>query len=224
MPIDIVVMKAVNEQNAARAADVRAALDAQGVLALNMMSSPGSGKTSLLEATFQRLAIELRFGVIEGDVYTALDAQRIAKHGVQVVQINTEGSCHLTAHMLQEVLPRLDLSAMDVLVIENIGNLICPASFELGEHLRVALLSTAEGADKVEKYPKLFSISQVNVITKADLAEYVDFDIAGAVRQLRALNPTAPVLVVSARTGEGLDGWCDWLRGALRAKRAADGR
>ena len=211
MPVDIVVMKAVNAENAARAAEVRAQLDAHCVLGLNLMSSPGSGKTTLLEAMFTHFAGGLHCAVVEGDVYTSIDAERIAGHGVEVVQVNTEGSCHMTAHMLKETLPRFDLSALDCLIIENIGNLICPASFDLGEHRRIALLSTPEGADKVEKYPKLFSISHATVITKSDLAAVLEYDIAAVTEQLRKLNPEAPVFVLSAKSGEGVSAFCDWL-------------
>jgi hydrogenase nickel incorporation protein HypB len=211
MAVDIVIMKAVNADNAQHAAAVRAQLDAHHVLGLNLMSSPGSGKTSLLEATLARLGPQLHFAVLEGDVATALDAERIAALGVPALQINTGGSCHLTAHMLEELLPRFDLAQLDVLVIENIGNLICPVAFELGEHRRVALLSTAEGMDKVEKYPRLFSESHVNLVTKTDLAPLVDFDVALTQQRLRALNPAAPALALSARNGAGMDEWCAWL-------------
>lgn len=219
MPVDIVVMKAVNEDNARHAALVRAALDAGGVLGLNLMSSPGSGKTSLLEALLRELGPELHAGVVEGDVFTALDAERIAALSVPAVQLNTQGSCHLTAHMIEQVLPRFDLFMLDVLVIENIGNLICPASFELGEHLRAACLSTAEGMDKVAKYPRMFSCTQLNLITKADLAPYVDFDIAAVKAQLARLNPAAPVIVTSAKTGEGLAEAAAWLCEAVARQR-----
>jgi hydrogenase nickel incorporation protein HypB len=219
--VDIVVMKAVNEDNARHAAAVRALLDQHNTVGFNLMSSPGSGKTSLLEASLERLAGKLACAVVEGDVYTALDAERIARHGVNAIQVNTQGSCHMTAHMLEETLPRLGLNGVEALFIENIGNLICPASFELGEHYRVACLSTAEGADKVEKYPRLFSISHVNVITKADLAPHVDFDIAAVSVKLRQLNSHAPVFRTSIRSGEGLDEWCAWLLSAVHAVRGA---
>jgi hydrogenase nickel incorporation protein HypB len=145
-------------------------------------------------------------------VYSTRDAERIAADGVPVFQINTEGSCHLTANMIAQLLPRLDLDAIDVLVVENIGNLICPAAFSLGEHRMIACLSTAEGQDKIEKYPRLFSISQLNVITKADLVPHVDFDVAQARLELLQLNPAAPVIVTSMRTGDGLDALCEWIR------------
>jgi len=221
MPIDIVVMKAVSEENARHAATVRAQLDAHGVLAINMMSSPGSGKTALLEAAIGALRGELRIAVVEGDVFTALDAERIQRLGVPVVQLNTEGSCHLTAHMIEAVLPRLDLASIDLLAIENIGNLICPASFDLGEHSRVGCLSVAEGSDKADKYPRLFSLSHVNVITKVDLVPHVDFDVRAVEEKLRQLNPEAPVLVTSVRSGEGIDAWCDWLRSQVASLRNA---
>lgn len=217
MPVDIVIMKAVSADNDLHAQHVRERLSSHGVLGLNMMSSPGSGKTALLEATLERMTGELQFGVIEGDVFTANDAERVAKYGVHVVQVNTEGSCHMTAHMIEELLPQFDLSQLDVLVIENIGNLICPTAYDLGEHCRVACLSTTEGPDKVEKYPRLFSISHVNVVTKADLIPHLDFDLEAVRQSLAALNAEAPVIVTSARTGEGLDEWCEWIR--LQAKR-----
>lgn len=223
MTIDIVVMKAVNAENAERAAEVRAKLSANNVLALNMMSSPGSGKTTLLEATFRHMAGRLRFAVIEGDVFTSIDAQRIAAHGVQVVQVNTEGSCHMTAHMIEATLPRLDTASIDVLVIENIGNLICPAGFDLGEHRRVACLSTPEGADKPEKYPKLFTISDATLITKVDLARVLGYDLSAVSSQLQRLNPDAPVITTSATDGTGIEKWCNWLAGAHEAVTGADG-
>ncbi|MBN2082359.1 hydrogenase nickel incorporation protein HypB [bacterium] len=209
-------MKAVNAENDARAREVRTQLTERGILGLNFMSSPGSGKTSLLEETIKRLTGELRFAVIEGDVFTAMDAERIARHGVEVIQLNTEGSCHLTAHMILEVLPRLNLDGIDILAIENIGNLICPTSYDLGEHRRVACLSTAEGEDKVDKYPKLFSISDINLLTKADLAPHVNFDLDRVAAKLAALNTKAPVITTSVNTGEGLDAWSDWLRQGCR--------
>lgn len=221
MTVDIVVMKAVNEDNAKHATVVRGMLDDANVVGVNLMSSPGSGKTTLLEATIAQLGDTLRCGVIEGDVYTALDAERIAKLGIPVLQLNTEGSCHLTAHMLEEVLAGIELERLDVLFVENIGNLICPASFDLGEHYRVALLSTAEGMDKVAKYPKLFGLSHATVVTKADLAPHVDFDVDAVRLQLQQVNPHSPVHVTSAKTGEGIDIWCEWLVSAVQAVRGA---
>lgn len=215
MPVDVVVMKAVNEENAARAAEVRALLDEKHVLGVNLMSSPGSGKTTLLEAMLERCRDRLSFTVIEADVQGVLDAERIARHGVSTIQINTEGSCHMTAHMVLEVLPKMDLDGTDVLIIENIGNLICPASFELGEHVRVGLLSVPEGEDKPDKYPKLFSTTHANVITKSDLAPHVDFDVPRVMSKLKRLNPSAPVIVTSAKTGDGLDSCSKYLRRAL---------
>ncbi len=219
MPVDIVVMKAVSADNDRHAAQVRDQLTEHNVLGLNVMSSPGSGKTALLEATIERLGGALRFGVIVGDVFTANDAERLARHGVKAVQVNTEGSCHMTAHMLGALLPQFDLGKLDVLIVENIGNLICPTAYDLGEHRKVACLSTTEGADKIEKYPRLFSISHVNVVTKADLIPHLDFDLDAVRRGLAALNPDAPVLVTSARSGEGLEDWCGWLERAAAESR-----
>ena len=212
MAVEIVVMKAVNADNEACAQRVRARLTEAGVLGINMMSSPGSGKTTLLEATFKQLAGRLRFAVIEGDVYTARDAERIAACGVPALQVNTQGSCHMTAHMVEQLLPKLDLDAIDVLVIENIGNLICPASFSLGEHRITACLSAAEGADKVEKYPKLFQLSHANVITKTDLIPHLEFDLAAVTSELEKLNPAAPVIQTSAKASGEVNTWCEWLQ------------
>lgn len=221
MTVNIVVMQAVNADNAQHALAVREALDRLNVVGVNLMSSPGSGKTALLEATITRLRGMLRCAVVEGDVFTALDAERMAQLEVPTVQVNTEGSCHMTAHMLERVVPALDLHGIDLLFIENIGNLICPASFELGEHYRVACLSTAEGADKVLKYPKLFGIAHANIITKSDLAPHVDFDLDAVRTRMQQLNPHAPVLTTSARTGEGIEEWCEWLYDAVRAVRGS---
>jgi hydrogenase nickel incorporation protein HypB len=219
LPVDIVVMKAMNEDNAKHALAVREMLDAADTVCINMMSSPGSGKTALLEAVITHLHGELRCAVVEGDVFTALDAERIAKLGVPALQLNTEGSCHLTAHMLERVVPSLNLDEIDLLFIENIGNLICPASFDLGEHFRMACLSTSEGMDKVSKYPKLFGISHANVITKADLAPYVDFDMEIVRDLLLRNNQHAPVFATSIKSGEGVDDLCEWLVSAVQAVR-----
>ncbi len=189
------------------------------LLALNLMSSPGAGKTSLLERTLTDLREELRMAVIEGDLQTDNDARRVAATGAQAVQINTEGGCHLDSSMISEALKQIDLAALDVLFIENVGNLVCPAEFDLGEKAKVTLLSVTEGDDKPEKYPMMFAQSKVLLLNKIDLLPYVDFDLERATRFARALNPEIVVFPVSCRTGEGLEPWYAWLRDAARAER-----
>ena len=184
-----------------------------GVLAVNLMSSPGSGKTSLLEATIEALGGDLKVAVIEGDLETENDAERIRARGVPAVQITTGQACHLDAHMVHDALHDMDLDGIDVLFIENVGNLVCPASFDLGQHINVALLSTPEGDDKPAKYPVMFRAADLVLVTKSDLLEVLgDFDPDAAERCVRAIANPAPVLKVSAKTGLGMDGWLDWIR------------
>ncbi len=184
---------------------------ARGIHTLNFMSSPGAGKTTLLERTIERLRGRVRIGVIEGDVETSADAERIEAAGAQTVQINTRGACHLEAHMIRDALAEMDIDGIDLLVIENIGNLVCPAGWNLGEDARVVVISTTEGDDKPAKYPQMFAVSQVLVINKLDLLPYVDYDLEKAKRQALAINPRLQIFEVSCRTGEGLDTWCAWL-------------
>ena len=193
------------------AQNVRAMLTQHGIRTLNLMSSPGAGKTTLLEQTVLHLHGRLRLGVIEGDIQTSEDAERIAAVGAQAVQINTQGNCHLEAHMIQRALPALDLDTLDLLVIENVGNLVCPADWQLGEDIKVVVTSTTEGDEKPAKYPHIFAVSDVLIINKLDLLPYVDYDIERVRRQARAVNPHIRIFEVSCRTGEGLDAWCDWL-------------
>ena len=186
---------------------------ANGVLAVNLMSSPGTGKTSLLEATIAALGDELRIGVIEGDLETENDAQRIRAQGVPAVQISTGSACHLDAHMVHDALHQIDLAPLDILFIENVGNLVCPASFDLGQHRNVTLLSVTEGDDKPAKYPVMFRAADLVLLTKTDLLPFLDdFEPEKAERHLRELASTAPVTTLSARSGDGMQGWLDWLR------------
>lgn len=187
-------------------------------LVLNVVSSPGSGKTALLERTVRELAGELRLGVVVGDLETDNDAQRLFAAGAPSVQIATGTVCHLEAEMVAKAVLRLDLEALDVLVIENVGNLVCPAAWDLGEDLRVVLLSTTEGEDKPLKYPRIFKDADAVVINKIDIAEVVGFDRDAALRHLASVAPGAPVFEVSARTGAGLSGWLDFLRERRGAK------
>lgn len=187
-----------------------------GVYVLNLMSGPGAGKTTLVERTLEALGPRVRFAVIEGDIQSSEDADRIARHGVPVVQINTGGACHLDARMVHEHLGMFDLQATDALIVENVGNLVCPAEFDLGEHDKVTVLSVTEGDDKPRKYPVMYHVSKAMLVSKVDLLPYVDFDQARAVRDARALNLDLEVFPVSARTGEGMDAWLLWLESRIR--------
>lgn len=217
----IPVVRKVLEVNETMAGQNSNTFNRHGVLALNMMSSPGAGKTALLERTLADLCAELRMAVIEGDVQTTNDAQRIAATGVPVVQINTDQACHLDSSMIQEALGRLDLNELDILFIENVGNLVCPAAFDLGEDLKITLLSVPEGDDKPLKYPSMFTRSQLMILNKLDLMPYLDFDLDKAEQGAQTVNPDLEVISVSARTGENLEAWYAWLRRHLQAKRKA---
>jgi hydrogenase nickel incorporation protein HypB len=184
----------------------------RGILAVNVMSSPGAGKTTLLERTAAELAGRLTLSVIEGDQETALDARRIRAAGCKVVQINTGVGCHLDAEMLAEGLAALDPQSGSIVIIENVGNLVCPALFDLGEDARVVVASVTEGADKPLKYPHMFRQADLVLVTKTDLLPYIDFDIRRYAADLRKVSPGAMMMKVSAVTGEGMDGWYDWLR------------
>jgi len=188
-----------------------------GVFVANLMSSPGSGKTSLLEETARRLDGRLRMAVIEGDLATDRDARRIRRAGVPCRQINTGGGCHLNAKQVREALDGLDLENLDVLFIENVGNLVCPASFDLGEHRRVVLASTPEGEDKPLKYPVAFEGVDVVVLNKIDLESATGFSRATFRRFVRQVNRTAPILELSCRSGEGMEDWLDWVRAERKA-------
>ncbi|MGZ3667530.1 MAG: hydrogenase nickel incorporation protein HypB [Ktedonobacterales bacterium] len=190
---------------------IRERLAAHGVRALNLMSSPGAGKTTLLERSIAQLRDQLRIGVIEGDIETSADAERIERAGAATVQINTRGNCHLEAHMIGAALDHLDLAAFDLLVIENIGNLVCPAAWNLGEDARVVVASTTEGDDKPAKYPQMFAAADVLVVNKLDLLPYVDYDLAKVRQHALVVNPRLQIFELSCRTGEGIDAWCDWL-------------
>ena len=188
-----------------------------GLYVLNLMSGPGSGKTTLLERTAEALKGRLRVGVIAGDLETRRDADRIGKHGVPVTQINTNGACHIEAHQIAKACEAFDLAKLDLLIIENVGNLVCPAEFDLGETGRVMILSCAEGDDKPGKYPLMFKESQLMLLNKIDLLPYTNFSTDAAIQDARALNAKLEVLKISARTGEGLEDWYRWLEEKSRA-------
>jgi len=185
---------------------------ARGLFVLNLVSSPGSGKTTILERTLRDLAGEIRSAVIEGDQQTDNDARRIAAAGVPVRQINTGAGCHLDAHMVGHAADHFDLENLDLLFIENVGNLVCPASFDLGEHHKVVVLSVTEGEDKPLKYPQMFHAADVMLLNKVDLLPHVDFDVARCREMARRVNPAITIFEVSSRSGEGMGAWYDWLR------------
>jgi len=193
------------------AQEVQQSLATHGIRTINVMSSPGAGKTTLLERTIARLRGEMAIGVIEGDIETSADAERIETAGAETVQINTRGACHLEAHMIRAALKELDIARINLLFIENIGNLVCPSEWDLGEDLRAVVVSTTEGDDKPAKYPQMFAVSQVMIVNKLDLLPYVDYDVEKVKRQALAINPQLRIFQVSCRTGEGLDAWCEWL-------------
>lgn len=211
MSVKVVLAKDLLEENQEKAEDLRKKFSDLGVKVVNVLSSPGAGKTTLLERTIPRLP-GVRVAVIEGDIATTRDADRLSKLGIPVVQITTLGGCHLDTAMILKALPELDLSAIDLLFIENVGNLVCPSEFDLGETLRMVLLSVAEGSDKPAKYPLAFLSSQVAVITKTDLIPYTDFDMEQVLAEITGVNPGLKVFRVSAKTGEGMDEWCGWLK------------
>lgn len=192
----------------------------QNLLVINLMSSPGSGKTTILEKTIENMDGKLNLGVIEGDLYTDNDARRIEQKGVKVIQINTEGACHLDAGMVGKAYNELPVDQLDLLFIENVGNLVCPAEFDLGEDFKAVVISTTEGNDKPLKYPLIFREAKVVLLNKIDLLPYTNFNLQQFREDLAQINPTAPVFYVSGRTGEGISDWNDWLLGEVRKKRA----
>lgn len=212
---------AVLDRNDRQAARNRGWFEGRGVVALNLVSSPGAGKTTLLETTIRALEGSLPIAVIEGDQQTANDATRIREAGARAIQINTGAGCHLEADMVARAVEELAPKSGSLLLIENVGNLVCPAMFDLGERMKVAVISTPEGEDKPLKYPHMFRAAELVLINKIDLAPHVGFDEAACRANISAVNPNALVLLVSARTGEGMDAWYDFLRAMVSA--AADG-
>ncbi|MBC7258847.1 MAG: hydrogenase nickel incorporation protein HypB [Chloroflexi bacterium] len=201
-----------------------ATLKAHGILSVNLMASPGAGKTSLILQTARALNGRLRLGAIEGDVASRVDADKVAAAGIPVVQINTGGACHLDAPMIRQALRALPLDEIDLLIVENVGNLICPVEFRLGEALRVMIASVPEGHDKPYKYPGIFTAVEAVVINKMDLAPYVEFDLTALREAIRGMNRDAAIFEVSCRTGEGIGEWAEWLWGQWQARRAPSAR
>ena len=216
------VRERVMERNDEIARAVRSRLEAAGVASLNLVSSPGAGKTALLQRTLDGLGAELRVAVVTGDIQTQNDADRVARHTDRLVQaVVTGGACHLDARQVAAALDRIDLDDTDLLVIENVGNLVCPASWDLGEQEKVVLFAVTEGEDKPLKYPKIFRQARAAVMSKIDLLPYVPFDLRAAVRFAREINPDLEFFYTSATTGEGVAEWCDYLRAKVRRIGAA---
>jgi hydrogenase nickel incorporation protein HypB len=209
------VVSKILEANERIAAENRRLFDSTGTLAINIMSAPGAGKTSLLRQTINQLKGDIQIAVIEGDIQGTYDAEQIGSLGVPVVQINTGGACHLDASMISEALEQLDLDGIDVLIIENVGNLVCPAEFNVGEHMKVMLLSLSEGHDKPLKYPLMFQESKALIINKIDLRPHVDADPEKIMKDSLSLNPSLKIFEVSCKTGEGIAQWTGWLKETL---------
>ena len=219
-PAKIPVLENILSANERLAAENARVFSGTGVLAVNVMASPGAGKTSLIVQTINTLGDRTRIGVIEGDIASRVDADTIEALGIPVVQINTGGTCHLDANMVQGALHQLPLDDLDLLIIENVGNLICPTDFALGEALKVMVASIPEGDDKPYKYPAMFAAVDAIVINKIDLLPYVDFDLEGFRKLVVGLNADVQVFEVSCKTGEGIETWADWLASVTAEKNA----
>lgn len=217
----ITIERKVLEKNDEVARQNRELFDDKGIFALNMVSSPGAGKTSILERTLEEIREKLRIAVIEGDVQTDLDARRVAKYNVPVVQIVTRGGCHLEANLVQEALGSLKMDNIDLLIIENVGNLVCPSNYDLGEAMKVVVASTTEGDDKPLKYPAMFRNASVLIINKIDLLPYLPCDLATLKDNAMKINPSLTVFEISCTTKQGITGWCEWLLENARQKPAS---
>ena len=216
----IEVKENVLANNARAAQALRERLHSEKTLLINLMSSPGSGKTTLLSTTLDALAGEMAIGVMEADVDSDVDAYAVQSHGARAVQLHTGGMCHLDAAMCEQGLRELGTNGLDLVFIENVGNLICPAEFDTGAAKKVMILSAPEGHDKPLKYPLMFEVSDLVIVSKMDVAEYFDFSLHELEKNVRLRNPQATILPLSAKTGEGMDAWLDWLRRELRAWQA----
>ena len=221
--MEIKVLRDILSANDAIAGRNQSRLDKHNILAINIMSSPGAGKTSLILRTIEKLKEQARIAVIEGDVASTIDADKVSQQGVTAVQINTAGGCHLDANMTENALDNLLLEDIDLLFIENVGNLICPAGFALGEHKRVILLSAPEGDDKPYKYPSMFIGADVVLINKIDLLPYLDFNVTTFTQAVSGLNPKVKIFQVSCKTGQGLEGWFSWLQDTIKEMKSRHG-
>ncbi len=214
----ISVVRNILEANDRIAQQNRDLFNENGLLVINLMSSPGAGKTSLLEKSIDALKGDLRIGIIEGDIQSSQDAERIAKKGVPVVQINTGGACHLDGNMIRDTFGEFNFREIDLLVVENVGNLVCPAEFRVGEDFKVMILSVTEGDDKPTKYPLMFHESKVLLINKVDLLPYVDCSLEKIKEDSLKINPDLTIFRISCKTGEGLEDWYNWLRKQVKAR------
>ncbi len=217
----ISVVRDILEANERIAQQNKELFDENGLLVINLMSSPGAGKTSLLERTISALKDDLRMGVIEGDIQSSQDAERIAKTGMPVVQINTGGACHLDGNMIRDTFGEFSFKDLDLLVVENVGNLVCPAEFKVGEDFKAMILSVTEGDDKPTKYPLMFHESSVLLINKIDLLPYVDCSVEKIEADALKINPDLTIFRVSCKTGEGLDEWYKWVKERVKEKEAS---
>jgi hydrogenase nickel incorporation protein HypB len=208
----IPVVQKVLEANERIGEQNRRLFEEMKVFVINLVSGPGAGKTTLLERTVEALKDQYRIGVIEGDIQSTLDAQKIASKGASVVQINTGGACHLDGNMIREAIGKLDLTTLDVLIVENVGNLVCPVEFDIGEHFKVMLLSVPEGDDKPLKYPLIFHESRLLLINKMDLLPYVSFNVEKIRKESLKINPYLEIIEISCKTGDGLSSWFRWLK------------
>ena len=218
---EIKIVRKVLDANDTMAAQNRKLFAEKGLLVINVMSSPGSGKTAVLERTLVEIVGEIPSAVIVGDICTTNDADRLARTGAPVVQINTDefgGDCHLAAHVVAEAVSRLDLSEARLLVVENVGNLVCPAEFDIGEDIRCVVLSVTEGEDKPLKYPLMFRVCDVALLNKIDLIPHLDFDREAVIANIRAIDQSMPIFEVSARSGEGFAPWLEWLKEKVKSK------
>ncbi|MGA1976827.1 MAG: hydrogenase nickel incorporation protein HypB [Bacteroidales bacterium] len=222
--MEITIMKNILDKNQNKADEVRKLLAAENVAMINIISSPGAGKTTLLERTCERLASVFRIGIIEGDITTDRDAQRLRKFNIPIVVINTEGGCHLDSHSIFKVLGSFDLSNLDVLFVENVGNLICPSQFDLGENFKLAMVSTAEGDDKPAKYPMLFREAKAVLLNKTDLLPYTNFNFESFSKDLRNINTQIPLFKISCTGRDDLDGWFRWITDEINKLSGASGR
>ena len=221
--MEIKVVQNVLDVNNTMASQNRDMFTEKGIFVLNVMSSPGSGKTTLLEKTLARIAKDVRCAVIVGDICTTNDADRLARSGVPVIQINTDafgGDCHLAAHVIKKAAGDLDLNGLDLLIVENVGNLVCPAEFDIGEDARTVVLSVTEGEDKPLKYPLMFRVCDVTVLNKTDLLPYLDYDIKETVKNIRQVHPEMPVFETSAKTEDGFEPWIEWLKNRIHQKQS----
>ena len=209
--MEIKIMKNILDRNQNRADEVRRFLGSKNVKMLNLISSPGAGKTTLLERTCEKFSNQIRLGIIEGDITTDRDAQRLKKYNVPIVVINTEGGCHLDSHSISKVLDFFDFDNLDLLIVENVGNLICPSQFDLGETHKIAVVSTTEGDDKPAKYPMLFREAGAVILNKIDLIPYTNFNYDSFRSDLRKINAAVPLFEISCTSGKGLDTWFNWI-------------